>query len=172
MKRLTLTSKILLLLTICFFSVWLGGYIARLIAVYPLFDPIELTVKLLYVSHLEPVFYTLLPLIILNLISFTCFLITFFLFLFTSKLNLKINGWLFIIFLIIVITAPFEIYLSAIDFKIVKAILNNISDVNPILDMVKERMVKLSSFSLIEVFSYLAVIFLALFQPLTKKNEN
>jgi hypothetical protein len=172
MKRLTLTSKILLLLTICFFSVWLGGYIARLIAVYPLFDPIELTVKSLYVSHLEPVFYTLLPLIILNLISFACFLITFFLFLFTSKLNLKINGWLFIIFLIIVITAPFEIYLSAIDFKIVKAILNNISDVNPILDMVKERMVKLSSFSLIEVFSYLAVIFLALFQPLTKKNEN
>ncbi len=172
MNRLTLTPKILLLLTICFFSVWLGGYIARLIAVYPLFDPIELTVKSFYVSHLESVFYTLLPLIILNLISFSCFLITFILFLFSSKLNLKSNGWLFIIVLIVFITAPFEIYLSVIDYKIIKTILNNINDVNSILEMVRERMVKLSSFSLIEVFSYLAVIFLALFQPLTKKNEN
>jgi hypothetical protein len=172
MNKLSLTPRIILYITISFFAVWLGGYIARQIAIYPLFDPIELSLKTAYVNHLEAVFYTLLPLILLNIISFSCFIISFILFLLTSKLNLKINGWLFIIVLIVFVTAPFEIYLSLIDFKIIKAILNNIQEVNPILDLLRERMVKLSSFSLIEVFSYLAIIFLALFQPLTKSNEN
>jgi hypothetical protein len=90
----------------------------------------------------------------------------------TSKLNLRRNGWLFIITMIIIITAPFEIYLSLIDYKIIRLGLANIYESNFILELIKERLTKLNSFSLIEIFSYLAIIFLTLFRPLQKSNEN
>jgi len=170
MTKLNLTSKILLLLTIIFFSVWLGSYIARQLAVYQLFDPLETELKPLYtMDNLTAVLFTLLPLFTLNLISYICLLLAFILFLFQSKINLKAHGWLFIVTLIILVTAPFEIYLSSIDYKIINKIYSSPSETTIIIDLVKERITKLSSFSIIEIFSYITIIFLVLFQPLKKE---
>jgi len=173
MKNLNIFSKTVLLFTIIFFTVWLGGYIARQIAVYQLFEPVELNLKTFYnPNNLSSAISLLVPLIISNLITYTCFLLLFLIFIGTSKLNLRKNGWLFIITLIIIITAPFEIYLSLIDYKIIRLGLANINESNFILDLIKERLTKLNSFSLIELFSYIAIIFLTLFRPLQKSNEN
>ena len=173
MKNLNNFSRIVLLFTIIFFTIWFGGYIARQIAVYQLFEPIELNLKTFYnPGNLSSAVSIFIPLIISNLITYTCFLLLFLIFIFTSKLNLRLNGWLFIITLIIIITAPFEIYLSLIDYKIIRLGLANINESSPILELIKERLTKLSSFSLLEIFSYMAIIFLTLFRPLQKSNEN
>ena len=173
MKNLNIFSKTVLLFTIIFFTVWLGGYIARQIAVYQLFEPAELNLRTFYsTNNLSSAISLLVPLIISNLITYTCFLLLFLIFILISKINLRRNGWLFIITLIIIITAPFEIYLSLIDYKIIRLGLANINESNAIIELIKERLTKLSSFSLIEIFSYLSIIFLMLFKPLQKSNEN
>jgi len=173
MKNLNNFSKIVLLFTIIFFTIWLGGYIARQIAVYQLFEPVELNLKTFYnPGNLSSAISILIPLIISHLITYACFLLLFLIFIITSKLNLRMNGWLFIITMIIIITAPFEIYLSLIDYKIIRLGLANINESSSILELIKERITKLSSFPLIEIFSYLAIIFLALFRPYQKSNEN
>ncbi|NJD23704.1 MAG: hypothetical protein FIA82_13730 [Melioribacter sp.] len=173
MKNLNIFSKTVLLFTIIFFTVWLGGYIARQIAVYQLFEPVELNLRTFYyTNNLSSAISLLVPLIISNLITYACFLLLFLTFIVISKLNLRRNGWLFIITLIIIITAPFEIYLSLIDYKIIRLGLANINEVSPIIELIKERITKLSSFSLIEIFSYISIIILVLFKPLQKSNEN
>jgi hypothetical protein len=173
MKNLNTFSKTVLLFVVIFFTVWLGGYIARQIAVYQLFEPVELNLRTFYtINNLSSAISLLVPLILSNLITYTCFLLLFLIFIITSKLNLRKKGWLFIITLIIIITAPFEIYLSLIDYKIIHIGLSNINESNLILELIKERLTKLNSFALIEIFSYLAIIFLTLFRPLEKSNEN
>jgi hypothetical protein len=173
MKNLNSFSKTVLLFAIILFTVWLGGYIARQIVVYQLFEPVELNLKTFYnPSNLPSAISLLIPLIIYNLITYICFLLLFLVFIITSKLSLRIHGWLFIITLIILITAPFEIYLSLIDYKIIQVVLTNINESNSILELIKERLTTFNSFSLIEIFSYLAIIYLTLFRPLQKSNEN
>ncbi len=173
MAKLSLISRICLFLAILFFSVFLGGYIARQMIVYQLFEPDGQTFKSFYnEQNLSVVHPTILPVLIMNLFAYAVFLLSSLGFFLTSKIKVKYEGWLFAIILIIAITAPFEIYLSTIDLKLVSLIMSNSSAVNTISELIKERMNVLSSFSLIEVFSFAAIIFLFLFQPLRKKNEN
>lgn len=173
MAKLSLVSKIFLFLAILFFSIFLGGYIARQMLIYQLFEQNGIDFKSMYnEQNLGLIYTTLLPVLILNLVSYGTFLISSILFTVTSKIKIKYEGWLFAIIIILVITTPFEIYLSTIDLKIVSLIMSNSAPVNAISELIKERMTVLSSFSLIEVFSFTAIIFLYLFQPLRKKNEN
>lgn len=173
MANLSLVSKIFLFLAILFFSLFLGGYAARQMIVYQLFEPDGLSFKSIYDNqNLIVVLPTIMPAIIMNLVTYGMFLISFIVFILTSKIKVKYEGWLFAIILIIVVTAPFEIYLGTIDLKIVSLILSNIVDVNQISELIKERLNVFSSFPLIKVFSFAAIIFLFLFQPLRKKNEN
>jgi hypothetical protein len=173
MTKLSLVSKIFLFLAILFFSLFLGGYVARQIIIYQLFEPSGLDFKSIYNDqNLVFVYPTIVPVLILNLVTYATFLITSIVFFITSKIKIKYEGWLFAIIIIIVITAPFEIYLSTIDLKIVSMMMSNPAPINATSELIKERMIVLSSFSLIEVFSFAAIIFLYLFQPLRKKNEN
>lgn len=173
MNKLKPISKILLFVTVSFFSIWLGSYIARQISVYQLFEPIELNLRPLYnTNNLPAIHSVIIPLLILNIISYTVFLITFIIFLFISRIKLKENGWLFIISLIVFITAPFEIYLLLIDYNIITLGLRDLSQSTALIELIKERLIKLSSFSLIEIFSYIAIIFLTIFKPFQKKYEN
>ena len=173
MAKLSLVSKIFLFLAILFFSLFLGGYVARQMIIYQLFEPTGLDFKSMYNNqNLVIVYPTILPVLILNLVTYATFLISSIIFFVTSKIRIKYEGWLFAIIIIIVTTAPFEIYLSTIDFKIVSMIRSNSAPINAISELIKERMIVLSSFSLIEIFSFAAIIFLYLFQPLRKKNEN
>jgi len=169
MENLTKTSKVLLYFTSLFFILWLGGYVARHLSIYQFFEPENLELRTIFnkvvlQSHL----YLILPLIVFNIITYIFFLISFILFLFISKINLKLEGWLLIITLIIFITAPFEIFLLIKDYEIAKNIYYNLSDANSIINMLRDRITILSSFSLIEIFSYCGVLFLIIFQPLRK----
>lgn len=173
MEKLNLVSKTFLFITILFFSLFLGGYVARQIVIYQLFEPTGINFKSAYnEQNLHIVYYTILPLIVMNIVTYITFLFSYMIFFFTSKIKIKYEGWLFAVTVILLITAPFEIYLSIIDFKIVRMIMVDSMQINAISELIKNRMSELSSFSLIEIFSFFAIIFLALFRPLRKKNEN
>lgn len=171
-KKTFILDTIQFLATISFI-LWLGSYVTRHIIIYQLFEPINLDLRALYnIQSLQSVFNTVLPAIVLNLISYFSFLMFFIIYLFSSKVNLKREGWLFLIVAIIAVTMPFEIYLSTIDYKIVQNLYSASVDTNIVLNLIRERLTKLSSFSLIEIFSFIAVVYLSISKPLKSKNEN
>jgi hypothetical protein len=163
-------------LYLCVFSgiLWLGSYITRLLLTYQLFEPKDFILKQ-YVNNqnLYGILYTISTSVTITLITFLIFLVTFFLFIILSKISLKENGWLFVITLIIIVTAPFELFLLTIDYKIITKVFYSVFDEKEILGLYIKRLKILSNFSLIEIFSYFIIIFLFLFQPLkmNKKNE-
>jgi hypothetical protein len=165
-------GNLFLSLTLLSFTIWIGSYITRHILFYQLFEPLNLELRSLFnPSNIVPVIITITPAVIINLIFYPLFLIFFFLSLFASKIKIKNEGWLFIIIILILVTAPFEFYLSSIDLKIVGTVLSGHFDPGFVISLVRKRMTELSSFSLIEIFSFLASIFIVIFKPL-RKNEN
>ncbi len=171
MKK-NILPRTLLSLCVISFAVWLGSYISRQLIVYQLFEPINLELKNLYnLQNITDVLETILPILVINLISYLFFLLLFFLYIFYSKIEIKNEGWLFIILMIVIITAPFELYLALLDYKIIGLLYSGTFDTNTVVELIRKRIVVLSSFPLIEVFSYIAVIFIVIFKPL-RKNEN
>lgn len=169
MQKLNKLSKIILTISVLFFSFWMGGYLLRQMVIYQLFEPENMTLRSNYsIQNLHDVFLTILPLFVFNIATYLCFIITLILFLFVSKISLKNEGWLFISVLIIGICSPFEIFLILKDYKIAQVIYSGIFDSNAVFAMIKERLTILSSFSLIEIFSFIGVVFLCILQPFKK----
>lgn len=169
MDNLNKTSKVFLYITSIFFVMWLGGYIARNLVIYQFFEPQNLELREIFKnSSLNETLYTILPLFVINIFSFVFFLIFFISFLFLSKINLKYEGWLLIITLLIFVTAPFEIYLLIKDYEIAKNIYYHLANSNSIIELIRNRITVLSSFSLIEIFTYFGILFLVIFKPLRK----
>lgn len=169
MENLNKTAKIFLFLTSTACILWLGGYISRHLVVYQFFEPENLDLRSIYnQQNLTIVVQTIAPLFVFNLVTFLLFLITFIIFVLLSKIKLKKEGWFFISILAVIITAPFELYLSYLDYKIIDQIY--LSNFNAdIIDRIKDRLTSLSSFSLIEIFTYIGIIFLFVFRPLRQK---
>jgi uncharacterized MnhB-related membrane protein len=173
MKKYNTLTKIVLYVSFLSGVIWTGTYLLRMFLFYQLFSAEDLALKEEFLSaDLSPVFYALLPAVTTTFITFIIFLITFFLFFIFSKIKLRENGWFFIILMIVIITAPFEIYLMTIDADIISGIYFNAYNSDTILDFVVKRFKTLSSFPVIEILSYFAIIYLALFKPLTRKYEN
>jgi len=172
--QLSRIQKIILTITLISGALWLGGYISRILVGFHFFQERDFLLKNIFVSsNLATVFFSQNPILALILITFPLFLVSFFTFLFISKTSLKKNGWLFIITMIILITAPFEIYLLTIDYKILSLVNGGNFDPNYILNLTIKRFKVLSSFPIIEIASYFAVIYLMTAKPFTKKsNEN
>ncbi len=172
MKNLSVVSKILLLLAVISGSLWFGSYFARLTASYQLFRGHYFDLAgFISQQNLPGIFISLNSLIIVSGILYIIFILTYFLFLFSSKISLKHNGWLFIITLLILVTLPFEAYLMSIDLKIYFLVSANNFNAGEVLNLYISRIKSLSSFPIIELLCYGAVIFFLLFQPL-KKNLN
>lgn len=173
MNNLTKISKSFLFISLSALAVWLGGYLVRQLVIYQFFEPENLLLRPIYNSNnLPAVLITIAPILVFNIITFLIFLISILLFLFISKINLKKEGWFFICLLIIFITAPFEIYLMLKDYSILKSIFLTNMQPELIIAQIKDRMISLSSFTLIEIFSYFGFIFLFVFKPLRKHDEN
>lgn len=175
MNNLPKIAKIFYYIFFLSLSLWLGSYASRIFTSYQLFEPTELLLKSFYNSDfLYQVFYTINPIILIHCISFIIMILSFTFFLLFSKLNLKINGWLFISTVFIYLSLPFEIYLMTIDYNIFKNVFYGLKDNQFILQLIIKRIKVLSSFPLIEILFYCAILFLFLFRPLTKKisNEN
>ena len=170
MQNLSKTSKIFLLLATLSGSLWMGAYFARLIVFYRLFEPKEFILRPVFnEQNLHAVLIELNPLIILTLVLYMVFIITYFVFITISKMSLKENGWLFIITVIIFITLPFELYLISFDYKIISSILTGNFNSMEIIQLIIKRFKVLSSFPVIELFCYFSIIYFVLFKPLTKK---
>ncbi|PKL82847.1 MAG: hypothetical protein CVV24_07970 [Ignavibacteriae bacterium HGW-Ignavibacteriae-3] len=173
MEKLSQTARIFLFLTLLSLALFLGSYLTRQTVVYQLFEVNGIDLKTMFNGqNLPAVFSVMVPAIILNLLTYYVFLISFIIFLITSGIKLKYEGWLFAILLIVALTAPFEIYLSTIDFQLIQQIISDPSQVEVILNLVKERVSDLSSFPLIMLISSAVIIFLTVFRPLRKTYEN
>jgi hypothetical protein len=173
MKKYNTLTKIFLYITFISGVIWTGSYLLRMFLFYQLFTVRNFELKE-YVkgTDLFPVFYTLLPAVSTTFFSYIIFIISFLLFFFLSKIRLKENGWFFIITVIIILTAPFEIYLMSIDADILTGLYYNTADSAEILNFVIKRFTVLSSFPIIELLGFFAMFYLVLFKPLTKKYEN
>jgi len=177
MKNLSKFSKFLLVITCLSGSLWLGSYMTTLFVTYRLFEETDFILKPYYnTANLSEVLLTLLPAFTSTFVLYIIFFLFFILFLVFSKLNLKQNGWLFIITLLVLVTFPLEAYLMNIDYKIISLVNSESFNPNNVIELIKERFIVFNSFPVIEIFCYFAIIFLLIFKPLTKKvmpvNEN
>ncbi len=171
MEKLKKPAKLILFITLLSGILWFGSYTARLFLTFQLFQPKNLLFKP-YINgdNLTGIYTTFNPIITFTFICYLVFLITFTLFLIISKVSLKKEGWLFIILLIIYITAPFEIYLMTLDWKTIMILISGNFKADEITQLFVKRLSILSSFSLIEIFTYVGIIFLAVFKPLRIKS--
>lgn len=176
MKNNNLISKTFLFLSLLFGSLWFGSYLTRILITYQLFLPTDFIFKP-YVNpaNLSGIITTMNPAVFTTIFSYIGFLISLIVFLLVAKPYLKKNGWLFLSILIVFITAPFEIYLLTIDFKIVMEVNSGVFQNDRIIGFIVERFKVLGSFPAVHFFSYIAAVFFIAFKPLTmkeKKNEN
>lgn len=170
MQNISKLSRFFLYIFVLSAVLWLGGYFSRLLLTYQLFLPKDLALKS-YVTNenLSGILTTMNSAVSYTLILYPVMLLSFLIFLFTSRVSLKEQGWLLVMTLIILITAPFEIYLMTIDYNIATKVFYTAFNPQEILSLYVKRVKVLSSFSLIEIFSYFAIVFLAVFQPLKMK---
>jgi hypothetical protein len=172
MKELPRFSKILMFLAFLSGSLWIGAYLTRMFEQYQLFEAKDLALKAFVNNqNLGGILYTMLPAVTTTFILYIILIVTYTLFLITSRISLKKNGWLFIITLIIYLTMPMEVYLMTIDYDIILQLNSGNFDAQRVLALVVDRIKVLSSFSLVEVFCYFSIIYFVLFQPLTVKNK-
>jgi hypothetical protein len=172
MKNNSALQSIIKYLLVTSFIIWFGSYVSRHLIVFQMFEPRELELRSIFKTEsLNSVFQIILPILVTNIISYLSFLLLFIIYIFTSKISLGNEGWLFISMLIILVTAPFEIFLLIKDYSIISLIYNETSKPLIVLELIRKRITILNSFSLIEIFSYLAVVFLVITKPLVKSRE-
>ncbi len=169
MSNYTKTTKIFAYLTLVLGSLWVGTYTSRMLFSYQLFERKDFVLRTIFnEANLKVIMEVLYPVILLQIILYLLFLISFLLFSLTSKLNVKNNGWFFIIIVIILATLPLELYLTTIDFRIVSEIYSNSFSVNEIISLIVKRFKVFGSFSIIEILLYCAGYYFVLFKPLRK----
>ena len=177
MNKLKTIPKIFAFIAVVSGALWLGSYVVRLILSYNLFLENDFVLKeFVSQENLQAVLLSLAPTIILSSVLYLVFITGFTLFLFTSRIRLKRNGWLFIIAVIIYLTLPFEIYLIVkIDYKLIMAFSSGIDDANSFLSLMIDRFKVLGSFPIILIWCYITIPYFLLFRPFTiseKKDED
>jgi len=172
MKNISTISKIFAVLSLISAAIWVGSYLSRLFLVYQLFEGPDLLLRS-YINNenIDGILFSLLPTILVHFISFIVMFLTTIIFYLKSKIILKYNGWLFIILIAIIITAPFEIYLMLIDYKVIMMLYSGSFDSNIIINLLRDRIKDLSSYSIVAILTYLSFYYFIVFQPLTKKDE-
>jgi hypothetical protein len=173
MTEQNLLNKIFAFLSVLSGAIWLGSYADRMIISYQLFD-IDMNI-LPYVNeqNLNGILVTIIPAVYLTSVLYIFFIFTFTIFLFSSKISLSENGWLFIIAVIIYLTFPFEAYLLTIDYKIISALhFSDVIDATYVISLFKDRFTILSNFPIIIFLSYCSLIYFLIFKPFTKRTQN
>jgi hypothetical protein len=171
MKNLNKFAKIFMYLACLSGSLWVGSYLTRLFVSYQLFQEQDFLLKEYYnEQNIGAVLKTLLPAVSTTFILYLIFIVTFVVFLISSKLSLKNNGWLFIITALVFITFPFEVYLMTIDYKIILILNSDFFAANDALGLIISRFKLLGSFPIIHILCYFAIVFLVIFQLLKAKS--
>ena len=171
MKNISTISKVFAVLSLITAAIWVGSYLSRLFLVYQLFEGPDLILKS-YITNenVNGILFSILPSFVVHFIAFIVMFLSTTIFYLTSKINLRYNGWLFIILIAIIITIPFEIYLMLIDYKIIMMLNNGSFDSNTVISLLRDRIKDLSSYSIVAILTYLSFYYFIVFQPLTKKD--
>jgi len=154
---------------------WLGAYLSKILITYRMFEEREPVIKnIINDSNLSVLMEMILPVFTLASISYIIMIISFTLYLTFSSIKLKENGWLFIIAVIIYITLPFEILLLVEDYNLIILILNQNFGYRDIINLLTDGLMKLGSFPIILIISYISIPYFLVFKPFTliKNNEN
>lgn len=149
---------------------FLGGSIYRAIISYTLFEPFSLIVRndITY----ETLKQTLILIGNVNvyiLISYPILLFFLIVFIVSSKISLKVNGWLFMIVILFGLFLPVEIYVGYLDLKLSTLVLFTDFNTNLALSLLIARIGALGGLPAIAFLCYITAIWLAIFQPLKKK---
>ncbi|MGK9369021.1 hypothetical protein ACSSWA_08960 [Melioribacter sp. Ez-97] len=161
-------SKIFASFTALFYLLWMCGILSDLLISFQLFEPKGLVLKEVFTNtDLTTGLLLLTPAITLKLISYPLLLLSFILYLIFIKPNLKKEGWLLIILIVIAITAPFNIYLLFKDYRLLTEIIS-LKPAAETVSLIRERLIALDGFPLINLFVYLSVLFITLMKPLQK----
>jgi hypothetical protein len=133
-------TKIYLFLLILASLFWLGGSIYRAIIAYTLFEPFSLIVKSqITYDILRQTLKLIGNINVYVLISYPIVLLTFVLFVRSTRVSLKKEGWLFMITMILVLFFPIEIYLSYRDINFTLMVLFSNFDTNLALSLLIQR---------------------------------
>ena len=173
MEKIKTFSKILAFISLSALAIWIGSYLTRLFLVYQLFDGPDLNLQdFITEQNISGILTSILPAILTHFLAYIVMFLMFLIFITTSKISLKENGWLFIILVIVLVMAPFEIYLMTIDYKIITDLMRQNFDSNLIISMLRERIKVLSSYPIVAILSHISIFYFIIFQPLTKSDKN
>lgn len=171
MKNISTVAKIFAVLSLMSGAIWIGSYLSRLFLVYQLFEGPDLILKnYLTNENINGILRSISPSIVVHFVSFIVMLISTLLFYFTSKISLRFNGWLFVILIAILLTAPFEIYLMFNDYKTIVMLNSETFSSTSVIALLRDRIKDLSSYSIVAILTYLSFYYFIVFQPLTKKD--
>jgi hypothetical protein len=163
------STKIYLFILIVGVLFWLGGSIYRAIVAYTLFEPFSLVVKSeITYDILRQTLKLIGNINVYLLISYPIVLIFFGLFVKSSKANLRNEGWLFMIMMILILFMPIEIYLSYLDINYTFLVLFGNFDTNIALSFLIQRIAALGGLPVIGFLCYFTSIWFAIFQPLKR----
>lgn len=166
-------SKTFLYITIVSFTIWTGAALAKTLLTYNFFVPPTFELKsFLNSSNLTVATSLLAPVYALSISAAATFFAFFVFFVVTSKLSLRLNGWLFISTIIVVLLFSAEISLYFLyDRYFINSVFWGTPDGAVNMGYIIKRFENFSSFPIIELLSAFSLIYLFLFQPL-KKHEN
>ncbi len=173
MKNSNKLATVFSILALSSGSIWFGSYVSRLLITFQMFEPTETVLKSYITNNnLQAIIQTNYPLVNLTFFSYIIFIVSFTIFLITTKLKFKENGWLFIVAMIIYLTLPFECILLSIDLKLINLFFQEQFTSNKVLELIVERISLLSSFPIILILSYLSIPFFLIVKPFKLKNNN
>ncbi|QQS37941.1 MAG: hypothetical protein IPM56_08385 [Ignavibacteriales bacterium] len=174
MRKSSKVSNIFLFIASLSGALWTGSYLLRTFISYWFFEPEDFVLKaFITTENMAGITYSLTPVVSTTLILYLVFITTFILYIITTDLKLKLNGWLFISLLIVLVTLPFEAYLMTIDYKMISFLTSATYDPEMIIDLIRKRFNVLGNFPIVILFCYFSLFYFIIFRPFTKKiNED
>ncbi|MDE3057183.1 MAG: hypothetical protein KGJ59_04420 [Bacteroidota bacterium] len=165
-KRITKISVLLLIVSAI---VWLGAVNVRAIIGYELLQPRALEFLPNLDKEFEREIFHLLSYSSLLIIG--AYVVTFFsavVFLSTTSLKLKMNGWLLMSAILFFMFSPVEFYTLYLDGRMAFLELLTTPDMMELRRLFLHRVAALAGVPLIALLSYYTIVALAVWKPLTK----
>jgi hypothetical protein len=174
MQQLSKLSKFFLYTAAVFCFIWLGSYLSRIFLHYYIFQGTHFELNS-YITNenIAGVLQGQAPAVVITTIAYPAFFLLFLLFIITSKLSFRINGWLFISTALLFVTMPFEaVLMYKFDRPFLQAVFfGGKVDGWYLKDLIQKRFELFSSFPIIEILVVSAMIFFFMFRPLMKRSQ-
>lgn len=156
-------------LFIGFIALYGGTLLSHIFSLYAFFEPGELILNHKFTdSDLFGMFYLVGVTKNISLFLGAISILLFFFFLIKSRLNLRLNGWLFISILLFLFILVFESYsLIKYDFKIIKMVFLD-PEYNLSFEIIKSKISSLSALIPIHFFCIMTIFYMFITKPFTK----